>query len=587
MGDSDDRKLITSSPSGQKTTSIVVSQRTAGRTLRSRSEIIVSTRRSQYGSIGVTVEPSSSSSGDPGQPFYTSNLAIGSGGANTTASTSISGKVLGSALKDVASKLTTSSLDIGSGGANTTASTSISGKVFGSALKDVASKLTTSSLDIGSGGANTTASTSISGKVFGSALKDVASKLTTTISSSVARSKEFSDDRPSSPDQPVLKQLLGIRRSTLLLLSYVAFYVTYLAMGGIVFSALEGPDEDRLVERLLTTRLRFLQEHPCVSDDALEELIREVMDASKRGVSAARNVTGEPNWSFGQSLFFSSTVITTIGYGHVTPLSKGGKIFCMVYATLGIPLTLVLLTALVERLTSGPSSSLLRAINSRLGHLYPPFTLRLLHLTLLLLLLAPLLFFIPAGIFSKLEPTWDYLDALYYCFISLTTIGLGDYVPGDNPDQPYRPLYKVATTIYLLVGLTLMMLALTVFYDIPQLNFGLFFLPRSDEAGTGHGGVPGGLLSSVSSGIGDSEKARLRTPGALPGPKYTQQLDHCGGSSTMGGGKRRQHQVVRVKSRARDDDDDDEEEESGGKRHEADDSPSPGEDTTPVHAQRP
>lgn len=38
------------------------------------------------------------------------------------------------------------------------------------------------------------------------------------------------------------------------------------------------------------------------------------MRASNRGVSAARNVSGGPNWSFGQSLFFSSTVVTTIGY---------------------------------------------------------------------------------------------------------------------------------------------------------------------------------------------------------------------------------------------------------------------------------
>jgi hypothetical protein len=38
-----------------------------------------------------------------------------------------------------------------------------------------------------------------------------------------------------------------------------------------------------------------------------------VVKASNRGVSAARNASGEPNWSFGQSLFFSSTVVTTIG----------------------------------------------------------------------------------------------------------------------------------------------------------------------------------------------------------------------------------------------------------------------------------
>ena len=56
------------------------------------------------------------------------------------------------------------------------------------------------------------------------------------------------------------------------------------------------------------------------------------------------------------------------------------------------------------------------------------------------------LFLVPAAIFTALEPGWNYSDALYYCFISLTTIGLGDFIPGDNIGQHLRPLYKACTT---------------------------------------------------------------------------------------------------------------------------------------------
>ncbi|XP_044737894.1 potassium channel subfamily K member 1-like [Chrysoperla carnea] len=329
-----------------------------------------------------------------------------------------------------------------------------------------------------------------------------------------------------------LRKALGVHLTSWLLTLYVVFYLLYLTAGALIFSTIETPPENQLRNDLRVMKMNFLTQHPCVSDEALEKLITEVVAASNRGVSAANNVSGSPNWSFGQSLFFSSTVITTIGYGHVTPLSQEGKIFCMIYALFGIPLTLVLLTALVERLLV-PSTWLLQTLNSRLGHLYQPFNIQVLHLCIIVLLLAALFLCTPAAIFALIEPDWDFLDSFYYCFISLTTIGLGDYIPGDSPNQPYRPLYKVGTTAFLLIGLTFMMLTLTIFYDIPQLNLGTLFAIRTDCHG-------------------ELEKVRLASD---------RHIRDSYGSSEGNNGHRA---VVRVRSRR-------------------DDSPSP-EDTTPVHA---
>lgn len=66
------------------------------------------------------------------------------------------------------------------------------------------------------------------------------------------------------------------------------------------------------IKVLLSYTLIYLT-HLLLLDSSLEILIQEVIEANNRGVSAARNVSGEPNWSFGQSLFFASTVVTTIG----------------------------------------------------------------------------------------------------------------------------------------------------------------------------------------------------------------------------------------------------------------------------------
>lgn len=285
--------------------------------------------------------------------------------------------------------------------------------------------------------------------------------------------------RSSSTENYQRQSCFGICRASLLFCLYLICYAIFLISGAAVFNALETPQEQALIRRIRNVRQNFLADHPGVSDDALETLISEVVRASNRGVSAARNVSGEPNWSFGQSLFFSSTVITTIGYGHVTPLSRTGKVFCVLYAMAGIPLTLVLLSALVERLLV-PTIWFLQFLNSRLGHLYQPLNIRLLHLFVMVSFLIVFFMLIPAAIFAAVEPDWDYLDSFYYCFISLTTIGLGDYIPGDSPEQPHRPVYKIATTGYLFLGITFMMLTLAVFYDIPQLNIGLLFSASDD-----------------------------------------------------------------------------------------------------------
>lgn len=54
-------------------------------------------------------------------------------------------------------------------------------------------------------------------------------------------------------------------------------------------------------------------------------------------------------WKFTGAFYYATTVLTTIGYGHSTPATVGGKLFTMCYAMVGIPLGLVMFQSIGER----------------------------------------------------------------------------------------------------------------------------------------------------------------------------------------------------------------------------------------------
>jgi hypothetical protein len=56
-----------------------------------------------------------------------------------------------------------------------------------------------------------------------------------------------------------------MRRSSLLLTLYVVFYFVYLITGGVVFAAVEAPEENAIRSTLVTARRIFLENHPCVT----------------------------------------------------------------------------------------------------------------------------------------------------------------------------------------------------------------------------------------------------------------------------------------------------------------------------------
>lgn len=263
-------------------------------------------------------------------------------------------------------------------------------------------------------------------------------------------------------------RLIQSHKSTWYFASLVLGYLLYLIFGAVVFSSVELPYEDLLRQELRTIKKQFLQENECLSEDRLERFLKKALEASNYGVSILNNATANWNWDFTSALFFASTVLSTTGYGHTAPLSDGGKAFCIIYSVIGIPFTLLFLTAVVQRIMVFSTRRPIMYIHRHWGWSKP--LVAIVHATLLATLAVTCFFLIPAAIFSALEENWNFLESFYFCFISLSTIGLGDYVPGEAVNQKFRELYKVGITVYLILGLIVMLVVLETFCELQQLK---------------------------------------------------------------------------------------------------------------------
>ncbi|XP_057243939.1 potassium channel subfamily K member 3, partial [Malurus melanocephalus] len=138
-------------------------------------------------------------------------------------------------------------------------------------------------------------------------------------------------------------------------------------------------------------------------------------------------------------------------YGHAAPSTDGGKVFCMLYALLGIPLTLVMFQSLGERINTWVRAGL-RRLKRRLGMRRPEVSMANMVTIGFVSCVGTLC--VGAAAFSHYE-SWSFFQAYYYCFITLTTIGFGDYVALQK-DQALQtqPQYVAFSFVYILAGLT-------------------------------------------------------------------------------------------------------------------------------------
>ncbi|XP_075699670.1 potassium channel, subfamily K, member 16-like [Rhinoderma darwinii] len=235
-------------------------------------------------------------------------------------------------------------------------------------------------------------------------------------------------------------------------------FFVYLLVGAMVFQMLEQDKETYVKMNTERHRLDFLKNYTCLTEDALKHLINVITDAVKHGINPLLNGTSEKrtNWDFSSAFFFAGTVVTTIGYGTISPRTAGGQIFCVIYALFGIPLNVIVLGQ-VGKLLSRWCESLGKCLLKKgMGKKKAKI------LTIIFFLVTGVIVFlgIPPLVFRATEE-WTYREGVYYAFISLSTIGFGDYVVGSGPKGTH-PFYGYRILVYFWIIFGLAWLSLLI-----------------------------------------------------------------------------------------------------------------------------
>ncbi|XP_073948716.1 potassium two pore domain channel sandman isoform X2 [Choristoneura fumiferana] len=336
----------------------------------------------------------------------------------------------------------------------------------------------------------------------------------------------------------------------------VVLVVAYTIAGAFMFQAIEGASEMERVHNMTLERdktaqclWRYALELNVFNNSGLKHRISlKMQDYQSKVVVAVRRGWGgtrtSQQWSFSSAFLYSLTVITTIGYGHLSPRTSWGKIATILYTLLGMPLFLLYLAnvgellarwfkciyALVCLCRGCPGFSRRRVVRLRTQlelsdaesiecpeHWrrrprspewesdetpdyrppYPRFQrpeyLRSLSMPLppralpphrrgwseprsesdlsdfsyvtfdaqtitvpISVCVAIMVGYIMFGsmIFGLWE-NWDQLDGAYFCFISLSSIGFGDFVPGERVYTQRIETSFIVCSMYLMLGMAL------------------------------------------------------------------------------------------------------------------------------------
>ncbi|XP_024853842.1 potassium channel subfamily K member 16-like isoform X1 [Bos taurus] len=238
-------------------------------------------------------------------------------------------------------------------------------------------------------------------------------------------------------------------------------FICYCMMGAKIFQALETDIQEELKLAFLDAETNLMETYVNITSEELEIFLQILSLSIKHGIIPVRNGAIYFSWDFRNSFSFVTSTLSTIGYGLIAPRTPMGQMFCVFYSLLGIPLTIIFLQSV--------SNALLQPLSEFEKYLQnmemKETQIRTCELLFFLVTGLSIFILLPPLLFMKMEG-WTYNEGLYFAFISLSTIGFGDYIIGVNPSKNYSNIYMAIVTLWCTFGIAWMAL----FFDLLSKN---------------------------------------------------------------------------------------------------------------------
>ncbi|XP_001634356.2 potassium channel subfamily K member 9 [Nematostella vectensis] len=211
----------------------------------------------------------------------------------------------------------------------------------------------------------------------------------------------------------------------------LVIYLVFTFIGAAIFVYVENDplDEDRYRKEVETakknineslTELRNNEEFICAYQNKTNE---DLVEFAKTVLQTAARLPEKPDkWKLSRGLQLTFEICTTIGYGSTPPKTQAGRILCIFYTIIGIPIFLIFLKSLGEVL----NRTITKAVSWLEKKILKRDELKNPELKVLIGFSVALLITVLVTASDLKEQDLTYADKVYAVIITFTTVGFGD-----------------------------------------------------------------------------------------------------------------------------------------------------------------